>query len=94
MIKYRPHRASLEDAMSEYKEFDSYDELKVYVAEEWRKSIGTELFSADDVVIGSILGDDDRIGWKNVRHVCIKRLGKEDYIKMYGCPQCIAWCGE
>ena len=31
-----------------------------------------------------------RIGWKNVRHVCVKRFGDEDFMKEYGCPQCLA----
>ena len=41
-------------------------------------------------MIGEILGNDDRIGWKNVRHVCVKRLGKE----IYEVPQGIGWIGE
>ena len=105
MIKYRPHRATLQDAMKEAREFENYDELKRFVVDEWtRKSdwIGeppylycTEPpFAESDIVIGDVLGDDDRIGWKNVRHVCTKRYGSKDYMKLYGCPQCIGMCGE
>ena len=97
-IKYRPHRGGLDEAMKEYREFETYDQLKAYVVDEWAKNIDDprieKPFTVDDVVIGEVIGNDDRIGWKNVRHVCINRFGDRNYIEMYGCPQCIGWCGE
>ena len=94
MIKYRPHRGSLEDAMKEAREFETYEDMKWHVLREL--SIGGIIrpFDLDDIVIGDVLGDDDRIGWKNVRHVCVKRYGSDDYMKLYGNPLCIGWCGE
>lgn len=96
MIKYRPHRRSLEDAMKEAREFETYEDMKRHVLREhaiWNTD-GVTLFDLDDIVIGDVIGDDDRIGWKNVRHVCVKRYGSDDYMKLYGCPQCIGMCGE
>lgn len=96
MIKYRPHRGSLEDAMQEAREFENYEDMKRHVLREhaiWNTD-GVTMFDLDDIVIGDVHGDDDRIGWKNVRYVCVKRYGSDDYMKLYGCPQCIGMCGE
>lgn len=89
MIIFRPHRGSLDDAMKEVKIFADYDNLKQYVVKDWNN-----LFTLKDVIIGSPEGDDDRIGWKDVRMVCITKLGEEDYMKKYGVPQCIGHCSE
>ena len=94
MIKYRPHRGSLADAMAEEREFETVEELKAHVWSSWNETGGIVWFDPEDIVIGEILGDDDRIGWENVRHVCVKRMGSEDYMALYGSPQCIGWCGE
>jgi len=94
MIKYRPHKGKLAEAIAEAKEFETVDEMKEFLYKEWNEGQEKELFSKKDIVIGNAIGDDDRIGWKNVRCVCVKRLGDEDFMKEYGCPQCIAWCGE
>ena len=96
MIKYRPHLGSLEDSMKEAREFENYEDMKRHVLREhdvWNTD-GVMPFDLDDIVIGDVLGDDDRIGWKNVRYVCVKRYGSDDYMKLYGCPQCIGMCGE
>ena len=90
MIKYRPHKGSLADAMAEAKEFETVAEMKNYFYEDWNDGAAEELFSKEDIVIGDPLGDDNRIGWKNVRHVCVKRIGA----KILDTPQCLAWCGE
>lgn len=92
MIKYRPQRGGLDEAMAEAREFATYEDMKQYIVQgyaEWNHPFGV-----DDIVIGENIGNDDRIGWKNVRHVCTKRWGGHDYIQEYGCPQCIGWCGE
>lgn len=90
MIKYRPHRGSLADAMAEAREFATIEEMKTHIWNCWNGKDGVVWFDMEDIVIGEILGDDSRIGWKNVRHVCIKRCGGE----VYATPQCIGWCGE
>ena len=99
MIMYRPHRGSLADAMADAREFENEHEMKEYIWSVWNElpetfSAGDQAFSLDDIVIGEVLGDDERIGWKNVRHVCVRRMYDEDYMKLYGSPQCIGWCGE
>jgi hypothetical protein len=88
MIIYRPHRGSLDEAMSEAKAFSNEQEMKEYIVKQW-----DNYFSVDDIVIvDNDIGDDDRINWKNVKHICTKRFGEQDNIKLYGCPQCIGWC--
>ena len=89
MIKYRPQRGGLSEAMAEAREFESYDDMFDFVCKDWNGWVKKE-----DIVLTDPFGDDDRIGWKNVRHICIAKLGNEDYIEKYGNPQCIAWCGE
>ena len=87
MIIYRPHRGSLADAMSEAKEFNDEQEMKEHIVKQW-----DNYFIVDDIVIDTKIVNDDRVGWKNSRSVCIKRLKKEDYIALYGSPQCIGTC--
>ena len=103
MIKYRPHRGSLEHSLEQMKEFASLDEMKDWIVDEWTRTVNFGLeppftvlppFGVYDIVLGDELGDDDRIGWKNVRHVCVKRFGSEDFMKEYGAAQCIGYCGE
>lgn len=84
MIIYRPHRGNLADSMAEAKEFNNIEEMKEYIVKQWNNQ-----FSINDIVLDNKTTNDDRIGWNNVRDICIKRLGKEDYIKKYKCPQYI-----
>lgn len=86
-VKYRPHRGLLADAMAEAKEFSTIDEMLDYIYIDHKNKYG-ELFSRDDIIINDPIGDDDRIGWKNVRHICVKRYGNE----VYDIPQCIGMC--
>ena len=36
MVRYRPHRGSLNDAMAEMRSFDSIEEMFHYIVEEWK----------------------------------------------------------
>ncbi len=94
MIKYRPHRGALADAMSEAREFETVEQMKEFVAASFCMDGCKPAFGVEDIVIGEMLGDDKRIGWKNVRHVCVKRYMNDDFMEIYGSPQCIGWCGE
>lgn len=87
MIIYRPHRGSLADAMAEAKEFNNEQEMKEYIVKQWDGYI-----SVDDIVIDDNAHNDDRIGWKDTRYVCTKRLGNDNYIEKYEHPQCIGMC--
>jgi len=87
MIIYRPHKGSLVDAMAEAKEFNNEQEMKEYIVKYWDNYL-----SLDDIVIDDNPINDDRIGWKDTRYVCTKRLGEDDYMKKYGYPQCIGMC--
>ena len=94
MIIYRPHRGSLIDAMKEAKEFETLDEMKDYIVDDWDGFI-----KKDDIVLSEETHDDNRIGWKNVKHVCTKGILEydgtyKDYIKLYNTPQCIGMCSE
>lgn len=87
-IIYRPHGGgTVFDSLEKAKEFDNIQQMKEYVVEQWNN-----LFSDKDVVIMNESVEDKRINWKDVRHVCIKRLANEDYILKYGTPQCIGYC--
>lgn len=87
MIIYRPHRGSLADAMVEAKEFNNEQEMKEYIVDHWDGYIALE-----NIVIDNNPMNDNRNGWKDTRYVCTKKLGKDDYIEKYGCPQCIGMC--
>ena len=70
MIIYRPHRGSLSDALSEAKEFSTWQELKEYVASTWN-DIGYWRTEASDVTIKDNPMEDTRIGWKDTRTVLL-----------------------
>lgn len=94
MLIYRPHRGSLAGAMKEAKTFNSFEDIKNYVVNEWNNLWGYQILNTDDIVLDEESYDDDRIGWKDVHYLCTKKLGDEDYIKEYGHPQCIGFVGR
>ena len=83
MIKFRPHRGSLSEAMSEMKIFDSKEDMFNAIVEDWNGAI-----SYEDLSITENLGEDKRTDWEETRHVCTKRIGNE----VYDTPQCIGMC--
>ena len=98
MIIYRPHRGGLAEAMAETKEFETEEEMKRYIYEH-HKGYFLDLgypnapFDIVDIVIDKENPhEDNRIGWNDTMHVCVKRYGSKDYIKKYGTPQCIGMC--
>lgn len=93
MLIYRPHRSSLAEAMKEARTFNSFEDIKNYVANEWNNLWGYQILNPDNIVLDEESHDDDRIGWKDVHYLCVKKIGNEDYIKEYGCPQCIGFVG-
>ena len=89
VIKYRPHRGSLDESMSEQKVFSTVDEMFDHIVSEWNKDFNKELFTKDDIIISSNGTRDRRIGWKMSRYICVKRLGDKIYTDT---PQCIGMC--
>lgn len=100
MIIYRPHLGGLAESMAEAKEFETEAEMKQCIYEyHWGyfKSLGYSYapFEIDDIVINEEIAiDDDRTGWHDTMYVCVKRYGKENYVKNYGTPQCIGMCAR
>jgi hypothetical protein len=91
VIKYRPHRGLLAESMAEMKTFNTLDEMKSYIISQWDYFPDRgHCFEPDDIVIHELHIDDDRIGWKNVCYVCVKRLFNE----IYDNPQCVGMCCE
>ena len=87
MIIFRPHRRTLDEAMEQAKEFETEEDMKKYISNDWEG-----LISVEDIVIDSKSVKDDRIGWEDSRYVCTKRFGSQDNMKLYGVPQCIGMC--
>lgn len=83
MIKYRPHRGGLDEAMKEYKEFTDIAEMLKYIEQTHEGKLTTH-----NIVIDESHGEDSRIGWKSSRYVCTTRYGNEKY----SVPQCIGMC--
>ena len=70
MVKYRPHRGGLKEAMAEAKTFNTIDEMKEHICNE-------DLFlsiNPEDIVVGDPAGHDLRVGWYDVRIVATKRI--------------------
>lgn len=88
MVRYRPHRGSLLDAMAEAKNFNSIEEMFDYILDDWNKSGFGYAFSKSDLSVSENLGADRRINWKECRYILTKRMGD----KVYESPQCIGMC--
>ena len=61
MLIYRPHRSSLAEAMKEARTFNSFEDIKNYVANEWNNLWGYQILDSDDIVLDEESHDDDRI---------------------------------
>lgn len=85
-IIYRPVRSSIDEAMAEAKEFKDEASMFEYIADKYNS------FLAEDLSIDSKSHDDDRIGWKDVHYVVTNRSRKDNYIELYGYPQCVGYC--
>lgn len=82
MIKYRPHRGTLEDSMNEAKEFNSLDEMYEYIVKN-----NEFIFNTSSLFVGDEIIYDKRNTW-NTRYVmCKNYAGKE--LKN---PICIGMC--
>lgn len=93
MIIFRPHKGGLKESLEHKKEFSSEQEMKEYIFNQWKLSHDNIApFSVEDIVISDDSVDDARCGWHDTRYVCIKRYGSENYIELYGAPQCIGMC--
>lgn len=84
MIKYRPHRGSLQSSMEKMQVFNTIEEMFDYI-------VNTDSFHAidkEDLSITEDLGKDDRIDWIETRYILTKRYGAEEFEY----PQCIGMC--
>ena len=58
MIKYRPHRGSLNESMTKMREFNDLDEMYNYIISDWNNS-EMKLFGKEDLSISDNLGADE-----------------------------------
>lgn len=90
MVIYRPHRGGLEEAMAEDREFSSAEEMLAYIVEvnidpEWGPA-----FALEDLVLGSKIRDDFRIGWYDTRYVSTRQY----HGAVFDPPVPIGFCAE
>lgn len=85
MIK---HRGSLGDAMNECAEFETVEDMYKHIMACSSAIWGKSMFDASDLTISENHGADARIGWKETRYVCTRRMGES----VYETPQCIGMC--
>lgn len=91
MIIYRPQRGFIYESMKEAKEFETIDDMKHHIVSEWNHG-GDVLFTEDDIEISDESVNDERIKWRDLRYVCIKRIGDTNYVEKYDCASCIGFC--
>lgn len=70
------------------KEFETIEEMKEYIVREHTDEEVGRAFEFNDIVLGEETANDPRNGWKDTRHVCVKRYFNE----IYPIPQCIGMC--
>ena len=61
MIKYRPHRGMLEDAIKESREFPTLDDMFEHVVKEWNQSGFGQLFTKADLIVSESHVADKRV---------------------------------
>ena len=61
--------------------------MKEYIVDHYYKVHKYKMFDIDDIVLNREKEghEDERIGWHDVRYVCVKRMGEV----VYDHPQCI-----
>lgn len=59
----------------------------LYIQGYYKNLYGTEPFRINEIVLSDIHADN-RIGWKDAMHICVKRFCNEQYEH----PQCIGMC--
>ena len=86
MIRYRPEYTSISRSLKDEEVFDSLEEMTAVLFDRWSRIFrfieSKTPFSINDIEIEDSVGDDIRIGWKNVRHIRIRNR--------YG----VGFCGE
>lgn len=70
------------------KEFDNLNDMYDYIISKWNNDSNIKLFDKEDLSISKNHGTDERIGWKETRYICTKRMGNQ----IFECPQCIGMC--
>lgn len=83
MIKYRPQRYWLDEAMKEYKTFETVETMFAYVVKQ-----NEGYFTKEDLTISKDYGPDKRIDWKETRMILTSHYGPESYDN----PIPIGWC--
>lgn len=85
-IIYRPAGTmmSLDEALSQSKEFNTMEDFLDFLVDYHENA-----FAREDLVF-SYYDYDDRTGWQDYL-ACTKRYDDKDYMKMYNCPQAIAY---
>jgi hypothetical protein len=71
-VLYRPHRGGLAESMAESRVFDTVKEMEEFIVKQMKEVPGCEDFTVDDIFYRGPIGDDDRIGWKNVMYIMVR----------------------
>ena len=87
MFRYRPVKELLKEAMEAQHGFLTMEHMFDYIINDHTID-NYHFISKEDLIIGDNEGKDDRIDWKETRHVLTKRYGKETF----EVPQCIGYC--
>ena len=87
MFIYRPQRRTLNEAMEEVQAFDTEEDLFRFVAGQYYGDI----IQPENISLSEDSFTDERVGWENVHMLLVNRIGDEDFIKQYGCGQCIGF---
>lgn len=88
MVKYRPHKGNIGEAVENTVEFESVEEMLSCIVKDWKNWSGKTVFEIGDLSLSEDKGKDERINWKETRYICTKRIGEE----VYNIPQCIGMC--
>ena len=88
-VVYMPHSFYGEDNKME---FESIDAMKDFIVAEHEKRWEIPMFGKDDIVIEDEVEFNLPRCYKKMQLVCVKKYWNEDYIELYGCPQCMGYC--
>lgn len=73
MVKYRPHKSTLDESMKYLKLFKTQEEMIQWITNDWKLSFVNHVESEEFTVTidGKDYGKDERIGWEHWHYVLL-----------------------
>lgn len=76
MIRYRPQKGTLEEALQKERKFTTVNAMLSFVKENTARSFH-DFVETGDITVSENFGKDERTDWKETRYVYVKYRGEK-----------------